>query len=214
MLFLKNLLMFIGVGMILTAVGILAYDSYLILRRRTALQAGTEPVPPLSPTRWRPALALALLGWGPILLALAIVVVPSGMAGVSVSQTQGTLSGTLVSRSAFRNSAGRERCSVRHSRSTVHHGFAGAGRQDAQAKAGTVERPGQRRTDYRTGDHGSVPHRSQAPRLHPEQSASAGRKGNRASCRRQRMARTGAQLHRSRRVRQPNGKKSGVEPPT
>ena len=41
------------------------------------------------------AIALALLGWGPILIALGIVVVPSGMAGVRVSQTKGTLAGTL-----------------------------------------------------------------------------------------------------------------------
>jgi regulator of protease activity HflC (stomatin/prohibitin superfamily) len=95
MLLLKHLLMFIGVGMILTPVGILAYDWYFLFRRKAALPAGTEPVPPLSSTRWRPALALALLGLGPILLALGIVVVPSGMAGVRVSQTQGTLSGTL-----------------------------------------------------------------------------------------------------------------------
>jgi regulator of protease activity HflC (stomatin/prohibitin superfamily) len=40
-------------------------------------------------------LALALLAWGPILVALGIVVVPSGMAGVRVSQTRGTLPGTL-----------------------------------------------------------------------------------------------------------------------
>jgi regulator of protease activity HflC (stomatin/prohibitin superfamily) len=45
--------------------------------------------------RWRGALALAMLAWGPILLALGIVVVPSGMAGVRVSQTSGTLPGTL-----------------------------------------------------------------------------------------------------------------------
>jgi len=38
---------------------------------------------------------LALLAWGPILLALGIVVVPSGAAGVRISQTSGTLPGTL-----------------------------------------------------------------------------------------------------------------------
>jgi regulator of protease activity HflC (stomatin/prohibitin superfamily) len=38
---------------------------------------------------------LVLLGWGPIVLALGIVVVPSGMAGVRVSQTSGTLPGVL-----------------------------------------------------------------------------------------------------------------------
>src|SRR5438552_1865676 len=45
--------------------------------------------------RWRTALALALLAWAPLLLAASIVVVPSGMAGVRVSQTKGTLAGTL-----------------------------------------------------------------------------------------------------------------------
>src|SRR5581483_10726036 len=63
--------------------------------RKAALEAGTDPVPPESPVRWRAALGLALLGWGPMLLALGIIVVPSGMAGVRISQTQGTLSGTL-----------------------------------------------------------------------------------------------------------------------
>jgi len=47
------------------------------------------------PVRWRAALAFALLAWGPILLALGIIVVPTGMAGVRVSQTSGTLAGTL-----------------------------------------------------------------------------------------------------------------------
>ena len=45
--------------------------------------------------RWRSALALALLAWAPLLIALGIVVVPSGMAGVRVSQTSGTIPGTL-----------------------------------------------------------------------------------------------------------------------
>ena len=39
--------------------------------------------------------ALALLAWVPILLSYGIVVVPSGTAGVLVSQTSGTLPGTL-----------------------------------------------------------------------------------------------------------------------
>ena len=45
--------------------------------------------------RWRTSLALALLAWGPILLAFSIVVVPSGMAGIRVSQMSGTVPGTL-----------------------------------------------------------------------------------------------------------------------
>src|SRR5207253_7279105 len=56
---------------------------------------GTEPVPLVPQLRWRISLALALLAWAPLLLALSIVVVPSGMAGVRVSQSKGTLAGTL-----------------------------------------------------------------------------------------------------------------------
>src|SRR5271154_5780913 len=95
MLFLKYLLTWGGLAMIVLAAGILIHDLYLQTRRRLAGEAGTDPLPPESPVRWRAALAFALLAWGPILLALGIVVVPSGMAGVRVSQTSGTLAGTL-----------------------------------------------------------------------------------------------------------------------
>jgi regulator of protease activity HflC (stomatin/prohibitin superfamily) len=96
MLFLKYLLMSGGIGMIVAAIGILGYDVYLEMKYRRALAvAGTAPLPPIPHVRWRGALALALLAWGPILLALGIVVVPSGMAGVRISQTSGTLPGTL-----------------------------------------------------------------------------------------------------------------------
>ena len=96
MLFLRYLLLWSGVGMILAAAGILSYDFYLELKYRQAmLMPGTVPLPPVPRIRWRGSLALALLAWGPILVALGIVVVPSGMAGVRVSQTKGTLAGTL-----------------------------------------------------------------------------------------------------------------------
>ncbi|MBZ5574815.1 MAG: hypothetical protein LAO09_23425 [Acidobacteriia bacterium] len=96
MLFLKYLLMWGGIAMIATAVGILAHDVWLRTRRRLAQAGGeAETLPPESRVRWRVSLALALLAWGPIFLALGIVVVPSGMAGVRVSQTSGTLPGTL-----------------------------------------------------------------------------------------------------------------------
>src|SRR6202142_598097 len=96
MLFLKYLLMWGGIGMIAVAAGILAYDIYLEMKYRQALAvAGAGPLPPVPEIRWRSSLALALLAWGPIVLALGIVVVPSGMAGVRVSQSSGTLPGTL-----------------------------------------------------------------------------------------------------------------------
>src|SRR5438128_2453280 len=95
MLFLKYLLMSGGIAMIVIAAGILAYDFYLEIRHRQA-QATPEGTPTVAPhIRWRASLALALLAWGPLLIAAGIVVVPSGMAGVRVSQTKGTLPGTL-----------------------------------------------------------------------------------------------------------------------
>ena len=96
MLFLKYLLMTGGIGMILVAVGILAYDLSMEIRyRRAVLAAGTGTLPAAPHLRWRMAIAFAMLAWAPILIALSIVVIPSGMAGVRVSQTEGTLAGTL-----------------------------------------------------------------------------------------------------------------------
>jgi regulator of protease activity HflC (stomatin/prohibitin superfamily) len=96
MLALKYLLVTCGLGMILAAMSILAYDLYRELLYRRALSvAPTGPLPPLPQLRWQTSLALALLAWGPLLLAFSIVVVPSGTAAVRVSQTSGTLPGTL-----------------------------------------------------------------------------------------------------------------------
>ena len=96
MLALRYLLMCGGLGMILVAVGILGYDLYReMLYRRALAMPGITPLPSQPSWRWRTSLALGLLAWGPILVAFSIVVVPSGMAGVRVSQTSGTLPGTL-----------------------------------------------------------------------------------------------------------------------
>jgi len=94
MLFLKYLLMWGGIGMIVLAAGILAYDIYMEMKYRQAV-AGAGPLQPLPQVRWRSSLALVLLAWGPIVLSVGIVVVPSGMAAVRVSQSSGTLPGTL-----------------------------------------------------------------------------------------------------------------------
>jgi regulator of protease activity HflC (stomatin/prohibitin superfamily) len=97
MLVLRELLLAVGFGMILAALGILLYDVYqeLLYRRAKAAPEGEVIVPPRPQIRWRTSLALALLAWGPLLVGFAIVVVPSGMAGVRVSQTSGTVPGTL-----------------------------------------------------------------------------------------------------------------------
>ena len=96
MLALRNLLMYGGFGMILAAVGILAYDLYReVAYRRALAMPGITPIPTAPEWRWRRSVALVFLAWGPILVAFSIVVVPSGMAGVRVSQTSGTEPGTL-----------------------------------------------------------------------------------------------------------------------
>ena len=95
MLSLKYLLMSGGFAMILAAVGILAFDLYEEALYRRALGTPGAAVPAVPHWRWRTSLALVLLAWGPILLAFSIVVVPTGTAGVRVSETSGTVPGTL-----------------------------------------------------------------------------------------------------------------------
>ena len=100
MLLLKYLLLSAGIAMFVIAAGILSYDAYLLIawqRRRLKFdpEKGT-PAPGLSPiVRWRIPVALVMLAWAPLLISAGIVIVPSGMAGVRVSQTKGTLAGTL-----------------------------------------------------------------------------------------------------------------------
>jgi hypothetical protein len=96
MLALKYFLIMCGFGMIFGAVSILAYDLYRerLYRRAMATPGGAVGAKPVS-IRWRTSLALAMLAWGPMLVAFSIIVVPSGMGAVRVSQTSGTVPGTL-----------------------------------------------------------------------------------------------------------------------
>ena len=101
MLFAKYLLIGTGIAMFVVAAAILAYDAYLFFayRRRLLSPEGTmegrTAAGPQPPVRWRTAVALFMLAWAPLLISAGIVIVPAGMAGVRVSQTQGTLAGTL-----------------------------------------------------------------------------------------------------------------------
>src|SRR5277367_1907453 len=96
MLALKYLLITGGLGMIFAAVCILTYDLYreMLYRRALETPGETATAAPVA-LRWRTSLALAMLAWGPLLVAFSIVVVPSGMAGVRVSDVSGTVPGTL-----------------------------------------------------------------------------------------------------------------------
>jgi regulator of protease activity HflC (stomatin/prohibitin superfamily) len=84
MLLLKYLFMAAGIGFFAAAASLIAID---------VTKAVRGPEPPAG--RWRLAARLAAIGCVAMLPALGIVVVPSGMAGVRVSQLSGTLAGTL-----------------------------------------------------------------------------------------------------------------------
>ncbi len=96
MLALRYLLITCGVGMMIAAVCILTYDLYreFLYRRLLATPGGAVSAVPVA-VRWRTSLALAMLAWGPLLVAFSIMVVPSGMAGVRISNVSGTVPGTL-----------------------------------------------------------------------------------------------------------------------
>ncbi len=94
MLVFKHLLMLSGVALIVVAAAIVAYDFFLKLQVRRAA-AGGVPIAEPEPVRWRITIVFLALAWAPMLIAASIAVVPSGAAGVRVSETKGTLSGTL-----------------------------------------------------------------------------------------------------------------------
>lgn len=104
MLALKYLLMLIGLGLLGSAGGLVAYDVYVaeqlrrLIKRKANGETGIqllEPPPPFVPVRWRQAQRLAAAAVLPVLLALSIVVIPDGSAGVRISQIWGARPGTL-----------------------------------------------------------------------------------------------------------------------
>ena len=95
MLAFKYLLMSIGVVLLAAGVSILAYDLWRMVQYRRAQSSGIESGLAPEPIRWRTTVALIALAWAPMLIALSFVVVPSGMAGVRISQMRGTEAGTL-----------------------------------------------------------------------------------------------------------------------
>jgi regulator of protease activity HflC (stomatin/prohibitin superfamily) len=109
MLALKYLLMILGVGLFGSAGSLVVYDIFIseqlrrLLARNKTSEAGTGTLTgtgitvqrPFGPVRWRLAQRLAIAGVLPVLLALGIVVIPDGSAGVRVSQIWGARPGTL-----------------------------------------------------------------------------------------------------------------------
>lgn len=96
MLALKYLLMSIGFGLFAVAIALTTFDFVLLIQYRRLLAKGsTENLPIPRPVRWAWAAKLCAVALLPMLIAQGIVVIPSGMAGVRVSQLSGPLPGTL-----------------------------------------------------------------------------------------------------------------------
>ena len=119
MLFLRYLLLIIGFGLFAAAAVIIVYDLYVILKGRKpepdsrlalnnpaelpeqspegpgGLPTSSSPAAPVSLVRWQTAQKLALAGAAPVLMGLSIAVIPSGTAGVRVSQLYGPISKTM-----------------------------------------------------------------------------------------------------------------------
>ncbi len=102
MLALKMLLTIAGVAMLLVAAAIPLYGVWLRLRaalraKESANESGAEEMRVTEPEEiaWRGPVALAIAASLPLLIATSIVVVPSGMGGVRISQIGGTEPGTL-----------------------------------------------------------------------------------------------------------------------
>ncbi|HKF48915.1 MAG TPA: SPFH domain-containing protein [Terracidiphilus sp.] len=95
MLALKVLLNVAGTLLLLVALAIPIYSLVLRVLAMRRKRDETDPVAEPKPIEWRRPVALALAACMPLLFAASIVVVPSGMGGVRVSQMSGTLPGTL-----------------------------------------------------------------------------------------------------------------------
>jgi regulator of protease activity HflC (stomatin/prohibitin superfamily) len=103
MIALKTLLMIIGMVLITVAAGIPLHGLWMQLRYAMKKKSGgegmllesgvTEPEP--GPIVWKGSVALVLVACVPMMIAGSMVVVPSGMGGVRVSQIGGTEPGTL-----------------------------------------------------------------------------------------------------------------------
>jgi len=103
MIALKTMLMILGMVLITVAAGIPLHGLWMQLRYAMRKKSGSEGMllesgvaePEPGPIVWKGPAALALVACVPMMIAGSMVVVPSGMGGVKVSQIGGTEPGTL-----------------------------------------------------------------------------------------------------------------------
>lgn len=94
MLFLKYVLLAAGVSLFMTAVLVVLFEAQRVWHLSRSL-GPDDPWPAPRPLLWGKAARLAVLAGLVMLPALSIAVIPTGTAGVRVSQISGTLPGTL-----------------------------------------------------------------------------------------------------------------------
>ena len=95
MIALKLLFTIAGVLLLAAALAIPLNSFWLRMHLMRRKAAGEAEIPDLDPVPWRAPVALSMVACLPLLIASSIVVVPSGMGGVRVSQVSGTEPGTL-----------------------------------------------------------------------------------------------------------------------
>jgi len=71
----REVVVILGVGMVLAAAGILTHDLALEIRYRSAFTRSVGPIPAIPKSRWRTAMAFAMLGWAPLVIGVGIAAV-------------------------------------------------------------------------------------------------------------------------------------------
>ncbi len=80
MLFIKYMLLVVGVGMFVVAAAIVANDLWLAFEYRRKKALGALAIEP-APVRWSTTVALVCVAWAPILIGVSLVV-PTGHSAV------------------------------------------------------------------------------------------------------------------------------------
>jgi regulator of protease activity HflC (stomatin/prohibitin superfamily) len=97
MLLLKYLLLTVGWGLLgwAAAIALKNFNKVVQFHRQKRFHIAPENLPVKPQLSWTTAKWAFLGAWLPLILAMGIVVVPSGMGGIRASQTSGTRPGTL-----------------------------------------------------------------------------------------------------------------------
>lgn len=110
-----DLLMSMTATLFAIACIVLLRDMWHEMEYRRSVARGMEVESP-SPSRWKVSVALALVAWLPLLVALAMVIFTSGRIGVRMGTTQSAHVQTYARAQAFAVSSAPSRMSAGHGR--------------------------------------------------------------------------------------------------